>query len=64
MKLDWTNQITSLMKRAEEVQGGWNGEDSKYIFEGEIYHEDDAGIAGDIAEKCKELLELLEEASL
>lgn len=43
------------------LSSSWNGEDDKFMHEGDIYHEDDATKAEEVVKKCEELLELLEE---
>ncbi len=45
-----------LKNEFEKIQGSWNGEDSQFTCEGELYHEDHATAAGDIVEKIDELL--------
>lgn len=47
-------QLKKLIDECETIAGNWNGEDSGY-------QEEQAGIANDIIEKAKELIELINE---
>ena len=53
--------LQKLKSDAEEIAGSWNGEDDKFIADGDIYTEDDAHIAIDIMETCERLEGLLDE---
>ena len=53
--------LGTVKRYMESVRGSWNGEDAKFLHEGEVYHEDHVGIAEDIIEKIDELQELLNE---
>ena len=52
--------LQRLQKENEELASDWNGKDDTFMSGGDIYHEDDAYIANDIAEACENLIELLE----
>lgn len=53
--------LKHLIEYMDNVRGAWNGEDSKFVFEGEVFHEDQVGAAEDIIQKAKELQDLLNE---
>lgn len=55
------SDLKTIREEMEGVQGAWNGEDSQFMHEGELYHEDDASAAGDIIEKIDALQEELNE---
>lgn len=55
--------LQSLKKDAEEVAGGWNGEDDRFQVGGTIYTEDDAHLAQEIVDACEKLESLLNEWS-
>lgn len=57
-------QLEAFIKTQEGIAGGWNGEDRTYWHEGDMYTEDDAGIARDRAEAAKELLKTINEYDL
>lgn len=52
--------LTKIREEMEGIAGGWNGEDSQFIHEGELYHEDDATQALDIVEAIDALQDLLD----
>lgn len=43
------------------IHGSWNGEDDRFLFEGDVYTEDDVQHADEILKKVAELEELLKE---
>ena len=51
--------LSTLREYMEGIAGSWNGSDEKFSFEGEVFHEDDAGSATEIVEKIDELQEML-----
>lgn len=53
--------LATLRTYFDNLRSSWNGEDSKFIHEGEIYHEDHVDAANDIIEKIDELQECLNE---
>ena len=53
--------LKTIYKEAEEVAGGWNGEDAQYVVGGVTYDEDAAVCAQEIMDKAKELETLLNE---
>lgn len=53
--------LSQLRKDAEEIAGGWNGEDAQFQVGGIAYTEEDAQLASDIVSTCKELEALLDE---
>jgi hypothetical protein len=53
-----TNMIYTLdylEKQAQGIQSAWNGEDDRFMYEGDIYHESDVEIAKIIEEKITEI---------
>lgn len=56
--LDW------VQERAEAIASSWNGKDSKYTVEGDIYTEDDAHLAAELLEKLAEVRVLLKELDI
>jgi len=60
-------KVPALNKAREDLNhfiGSWNGEDTKFIHEGAIYHEDDVNCATEALEKIEELQELLAELNI
>ena len=55
--------LQKLRKDAEEIAGGWNGEDERFQVGGTIYAEDDAHLALQLIETINKLEGLLEEWS-
>lgn len=56
--------VEYLLKRKQEAEnlvGSWNGEDEKFIHEGEIFSESDVNVEQDVIKKCDELLKGFEE---
>lgn len=53
--------LNGIKRYMENLRGSWNGEDSKFMHEGEIYHEDHVSAAEEIIEKIDQLQELLNE---
>jgi hypothetical protein len=74
MVADWDNQNQSmtkeidyyegwnlqmLKKHFQSIQASWNGEDGKFIHEGEIYTEDHVNAAEEIVETIDSLQDML-----
>ena len=59
LQKDEKDYLDKLREEYETLAGDWNGEDPSFQSGGEIYHEEDAGIASEIVEKIDELKELL-----
>ena len=53
--------LSRLRKDAEDIAGGWNGEDAQFQVGGIAYSEEDAQLANDIVSTCKKLEGLLDE---
>lgn len=51
--------LKQIREDTESFIGSWNGEDDKFIHDGEIYHEADVHLGEEILEKLDELEELL-----
>lgn len=52
--INMKKELKKLIEEMEEVRGRWNGDESGYL-------EEQADIAGDVIEKSKELIELINE---
>ena len=55
--------LIELRDDMERIAGDWNGDDDQFSSGGILYTADAAECAGDIAEKCRQILGLLEEMS-
>jgi len=55
--------LQKLKKEAEEIAGGWNGEDAQFQVGGIAYTEENAHVASEIVDACTKLEELLDEWS-
>ena len=53
--------LSKLRKEAEEIAGGWNGEDARFQVGGIVHTEEYALTAIEIVETCDKLQELLTE---
>lgn len=54
-------KIPILAKVREDLNnfiGSWNGDGERFLFEGNVYYEDDVDAAGEAIEKIDELDEL------
>lgn len=56
--------IEYLKKAAEGICGAWNGSDSRFTYEGEIYTDEAVGAAKELIQKLAEIEELIEELNL
>lgn len=50
------DELKKLKEHFEGIAGSWNGEDNKFIHEGEFYSEEQAQEALEISEACEDLI--------
>jgi hypothetical protein len=51
--------LEAYIKTQTGIESSWNGEDDSYTHEGELYHEDDAHIAGERRQAAEDLREVI-----
>lgn len=56
--------IEWLKREAKSIYSAWNGQDSTFIYEGDIYPAEQADTAKELLEKLEEVEALIKELSL
>lgn len=54
-------EVKQLEEEARQIASDWNGKDETYFSGGDVFTEDDAHVAEDIADAAKHLMNLLED---
>jgi hypothetical protein len=53
-----------IEKEARNIQGAWNGEDDRFMYDGEVMHEEHVNKARELEEKIQEVRWLISELDI
>jgi hypothetical protein len=57
-EMEGVERLKTKLKELEKIAGDWNGEDDKFVSDGNVFSAEDAEVANDKAVEIRQLLNL------